>query len=218
MEPIFYRTIRPAQSQTEAQVIQIAQRLGFQMVQFNGWDNADIGYPGNPGPHYETSRKNLVNAKIVQDAAMVRFDDGTQDWPHVIHTAADDLHAQHPAILERIRTAVSQALDQSVTSIDERTMITMYPRGSKAVCATLWIRRGYGPDYRPGADIWIARHSQGGAVLWREIGGELPRPPEPWVAIESADESDEMRNLANAVAWAWMDIEGERRAKRQACA
>ncbi|MHB2010052.1 MAG: hypothetical protein ACYCOX_18700 [Acidobacteriaceae bacterium] len=78
MKPIFYTNIRPAHGQTESAVIKKAHVLGFELVRFNGYSDADIGYAGNRGPKYDESRENLAALREIQDACMV-----SGDWPHI---------------------------------------------------------------------------------------------------------------------------------------
>jgi hypothetical protein len=82
--PVFYSHIRPAYGQTLVEIIRRAHALGYELMPFNGWDDADIGYPGNRGPHYVASRENLKCCIEIQDASMVHTPEGA-DWPHITH-------------------------------------------------------------------------------------------------------------------------------------
>ena len=85
LEPVFYREIRPADGQRIDEVIRIAHNLGYEMIPFNGWDNQDIGAPGNRGPHYDEVVINRKRCGEIQDAAIVHMAEG-DDWPHIIYT------------------------------------------------------------------------------------------------------------------------------------
>ncbi len=85
-QPVFYTKIRPAEGQREDEVIKIAHNLGYELMPFNGYTDADIGYAGNRGPKYAESRENLTRCIEIQNAAVKHFENG-DDWPHIIHTA-----------------------------------------------------------------------------------------------------------------------------------
>lgn len=83
--PVFYTSIRPAHGQTEVEIIRRAHALGYELVSFAGWTDADIGYAGNRGPSYTASRNNLLHANKIRDACVVETPDGP-DWPHIIQS------------------------------------------------------------------------------------------------------------------------------------
>jgi hypothetical protein len=82
--PVFYTTIRPAIGQTVAHVIKRAQALGYELVQFNGYTDADIGPSGEKRAEATT---NARRADQIQNACRVDFDDGAVDFPHIRFTA-----------------------------------------------------------------------------------------------------------------------------------
>lgn len=86
MDTAFYSNMRPAVGQTEAQIIKRARILGYTLVAFNGWDDADLGYPGNRGPRWAEARANAEKLRIIQDACVVHSAEG-DDWPHIVQTA-----------------------------------------------------------------------------------------------------------------------------------
>ena len=92
MTPVFYTRIRPAHGQTTVEVIRRAHALGYELVPFNGWTNAEIGASGNHGSAWTASRENLKRCGEIQDACIVRTDSGA-DWPHIIQQA--DGHNDH---------------------------------------------------------------------------------------------------------------------------
>ena len=82
---VFYSHIRPAHGQTVADVIRRAHVLGYELMPFSGWDNADIGYAGNRGPHFVAARANGQRCGEIQDACIVETPEGP-DWPHILYT------------------------------------------------------------------------------------------------------------------------------------
>ena len=86
MDLVFYRTIRPAEGQTIGAVVRRASLLGYQLVAFEGYDDSDLGVPGNRGPYWEDSRRNFARILEIQDACVVHWPDG-DDWPQIDHTA-----------------------------------------------------------------------------------------------------------------------------------
>lgn len=89
METVLYCTIRPAIGQTAAEVIRRAHALGYEMVPFNGWDNADLGFAGNRGPRWTEAKLNGEKLRCIQDACMVHSPDG-DDWPHITQAIDDE--------------------------------------------------------------------------------------------------------------------------------
>lgn len=52
---------------TESSIITRAQRAGYSMVQFNGWDNNDLGTRSNPGPRKEDASANSVLLREIEE-------------------------------------------------------------------------------------------------------------------------------------------------------
>ena len=86
MRVALYTKIRPAEGQSEVEIIRKAHVLGYELVPFEGYTDSDIGYAGNKGPKYDESKKNLAALKEIQDACVVRID-GLEDWPHIVQSA-----------------------------------------------------------------------------------------------------------------------------------
>lgn len=85
MKTVLYTRIRPAHGQTEAQVISRAHVLGYELMPFNGWDDADLGYAGNRGPRWAEAKLNGEKLRAIQDACVVHAAGG-DDWPHIVQT------------------------------------------------------------------------------------------------------------------------------------
>lgn len=92
MRTVFYSAIRPAIGQTVADVIRQANRMGFSMVIFNGWTDADLGrrFGDGKGPRRDEADANQVLLMEIQDACAVHTDDG-DDFPHIVQTVTDGL-------------------------------------------------------------------------------------------------------------------------------
>ena len=82
---VFYSHIRPAHGQTETHVIRQAHLLGYELMPFNGWDDADLGASGNHGPRWAEACENGKKLRAIQDACVVHTSDG-DDWPHITQT------------------------------------------------------------------------------------------------------------------------------------
>jgi len=85
MKTVFYSKIIPAETQTLADIIRKAHVLGYELVQFNGYDNDDLGSSGNHGPRWNESREQKKMAMEITDACEVIID-GACDFPHIIQT------------------------------------------------------------------------------------------------------------------------------------
>lgn len=95
LQQVFYTDIRPAEGQTEDQVKEIAKRLGYVLIPFEGYTNVDLGMPGNHGPKWEESRENFKRIMKIQDEAMITFPDGTVDHPHIIAVNLEELNRRN---------------------------------------------------------------------------------------------------------------------------
>lgn len=84
MITVFYTTIRPAKGQSVDDVIKTAHNLGYKLVQFEGYTESDIGYACHPGIKYLEANENLKRCNAIQDAAVVHFPNGDDDWPHIM--------------------------------------------------------------------------------------------------------------------------------------
>lgn len=82
---VLYSGIRPAFGQTEADIIRRAHALGYELVSFAGWDDADLGASGNHGPRWREAQENGARLREIQDICVVHTPEG-DDWPHIIQT------------------------------------------------------------------------------------------------------------------------------------
>jgi hypothetical protein len=89
MKPVFYTHIRPAIGQTVVDVIRRAHTLGYEMMTFAGWTDADLGPSGMPGPRRAEAKANGELIRAIQDACEL---DG--DWPHIEQCAEPYEHRQ----------------------------------------------------------------------------------------------------------------------------
>lgn len=80
MIAVFYSKIRPADGQTEIEVIKKAHILGYELVPFDGFDNQDLS-----GACKKMARLNLNRILEIQDSCVKNFPNG-QDWPQIFHT------------------------------------------------------------------------------------------------------------------------------------
>lgn len=87
MQTVLYSAIRPAIGQTAADVIRKAQNMGYTMMRFNGWSNADLGnrYGEYKGPRRDEADANSTILRQIQDACEIQID-GSSDFPHIIQT------------------------------------------------------------------------------------------------------------------------------------
>lgn len=83
MTTVFYTAIRPAIGQREDEVIRRAHVLGYELVPFAGWDDADLGYAGNRGPRWAEAQINGARLREIQDLCVVHSEEG-DDWPHIL--------------------------------------------------------------------------------------------------------------------------------------
>ena len=60
METVYYTTIEFDHGATLADLCRTAHVLGYELISFNGYDAADLGYPGNRGPKWAESRLNMA--------------------------------------------------------------------------------------------------------------------------------------------------------------
>ena len=89
MQPAFYTKTRTATGQTERDIIRTAHALGYELMRFNGWTNADLGSVSNHGPHYEQAALNHKILMEIIDACTITFEDGTYDAPHILADRQD---------------------------------------------------------------------------------------------------------------------------------
>ena len=85
MKVAFYTNIRPASGQSEADVIRKAHVLGYELVNFDGWDDEDLGASGNHGPRWAEAKENGKILREIQDACEVSTPEG-YDFPHITQT------------------------------------------------------------------------------------------------------------------------------------
>lgn len=53
---------------TEADVIRRAHALGYELIKFNGWTDADLGPSGMPGPRRAEATENRRKLKLICDS------------------------------------------------------------------------------------------------------------------------------------------------------
>ena len=96
MKTVLYSAIRPAVGQTPQGIIAQAQRLGYQMVIFNGWTDADLGmkYGDQKGPRRDEATTNANLISELHDMLAVETDAGT-DYPHIVAVAAQYLSDEY---------------------------------------------------------------------------------------------------------------------------
>ena len=82
MKTILYSANRPAEGQTITDVIRRARALGYTLMRFEGWTDADLGPSGMPGPHRADADRNRMALREIQDACMVTVH-GACDFPHI---------------------------------------------------------------------------------------------------------------------------------------
>lgn len=87
MKTVIYSAIRPAIGQTPADVIRQASRMGYTMMRFNGWSDADLGmrHGEKKGPRRDEADANFKILREIQDACEIKID-GSSDFPHIIQT------------------------------------------------------------------------------------------------------------------------------------
>ena len=87
-QPVLYYKIRPAIGQTVSEIIRKASDMGYIMVPFNGWDDADLGrrFGSHKGPRRDEADANLKSLMAIQDACEVVVD-GSSDFPHITQCA-----------------------------------------------------------------------------------------------------------------------------------
>lgn len=67
MKTALYSSIRiNDETITESQIITRAQKAGYRLVLFSGWDNADLGMRSNPGPRKAESDANAVLLREIE--------------------------------------------------------------------------------------------------------------------------------------------------------
>lgn len=88
MKTVLYSNIRCAEGQVVTDIFRRAHALGYELVQFNGWDNDDLGASGMPGPRRADADRNMEMIQEIQDACEVVID-GSADWPHITHTVSE---------------------------------------------------------------------------------------------------------------------------------
>lgn len=82
-----YSGIRLAHDQTFATIARKAHALGYELVEFAGWSDSDLGTAGNRGPRWTEAKANGKALSEIQDACEVSTPEGA-DWPHIIDTVA----------------------------------------------------------------------------------------------------------------------------------
>lgn len=90
MQTAFYTKIRTATGQPETDIIRTAHTLGYELMQFAGWTNADLGTASKRGPHYEQAKRNHKILMEITDACTITFTDGTYDAPHILQVGDGD--------------------------------------------------------------------------------------------------------------------------------
>lgn len=95
MTTVFYSAIRPAIGQSVVDLIRQAQKMGYTMTAFNGWDDADLGmrFGENKGPRRDEADANQKIIMEIQDACEVSVD-GASDFPHILQTTIDENDVQ----------------------------------------------------------------------------------------------------------------------------
>lgn len=68
LTPVLYTLIDPRADQSQADVIRGAHALGYELVPFNGWSNADLGPSGQPGPRRAEANLNARRIAEIVDA------------------------------------------------------------------------------------------------------------------------------------------------------
>ena len=88
---VLYSAIRPAIGQTTADVIRQAQRMGYTMTRFNGWDDGDLGmrHGDMKGPRRDEAEANAKILYEIQDACEVVVE-GSSDFPHILYTVVTE--------------------------------------------------------------------------------------------------------------------------------
>ena len=67
MKPVYYTQINP-DTTTETEIFRKAHALGYELVKFAGWTDADLGPSGNPGPRRAEANKNARRIAEIVDA------------------------------------------------------------------------------------------------------------------------------------------------------
>jgi hypothetical protein len=83
MQPVRYTKIIPQEGQPLTEVFRKAHALGFELVQFDGWTDSDIGTSSNPGPSRAMVKENAKYVAEILDACRIQFNDNTEDWPEI---------------------------------------------------------------------------------------------------------------------------------------
>ena len=87
-QPVLYYKIRPAIGQTVPEIIRKASAMGYTLVPFNGWDDADLGrrFGSHKGPRRDEADANQKILVEIQDACEVVVG-GSSDFPHITQCA-----------------------------------------------------------------------------------------------------------------------------------
>ena len=89
LSPVLYTCLRLADGQSMPQLLRVIHTLGYELVRFCGWTDADLGMPGNRGPRWVEAQTNYGRIVAIQRAAAI-VDEHGQDWPHILQVAPDD--------------------------------------------------------------------------------------------------------------------------------
>jgi hypothetical protein len=81
IKAILYTTIRPAEGQAETDIHRKAQAMGYTLIPFEGFSDADLGAPGNRGPRWKMASENRIRINDLTDAC---HHEG--DWPEIRQT------------------------------------------------------------------------------------------------------------------------------------
>ena len=67
LTPVFYTKINP-DAVTVTEVFHVAHTLGYELVKFDGWTDADLGPSGQPGPRRTEANENGRRIAEIVDA------------------------------------------------------------------------------------------------------------------------------------------------------
>lgn len=79
MKTAFYTKIDLYDGLTEADVIKRAHVLGYELMKFAGYSDADLGMPGNHGPRWADAQRNKTALKTISGSLVKTYPDNTYD-------------------------------------------------------------------------------------------------------------------------------------------
>ncbi len=79
MKLVFYTRIELYPGLTEVQVIKRAHVLGYELIPFEGWTDAELGMPGNHGPRWAEARANRKAITQIANSLIKNYPDNTYD-------------------------------------------------------------------------------------------------------------------------------------------